>query len=93
MAFTSVTEPRKDSLIKYAETIGTEVIEINENTFNGNAKEFTWLAQLLYGQQLALELSKRLGTNPDTVRSGQYPYVGIADTKDTDSLPYPFKLQ
>jgi len=33
VAFTSVTEPRKDSLIKYAETVGTEVIEINENTF------------------------------------------------------------
>jgi len=74
VAFTSVTEPRKDSLIKYAETVGTEVIEINENTFNVISKEFTWLAQLLYGQQLALELSKRLGTNPDTVRSDQYPY-------------------
>jgi fructoselysine-6-P-deglycase FrlB-like protein len=74
VAFTSVTEPRKDSLIKYAETIGTEVIEINENTFNGIAREFTWLAQLLYGQQLALLLSKRLGTNPDTVRSDQSPY-------------------
>src|SRR2546422_1867906 len=52
VAFTSVSEPRKDSLLKYAETIGTEVIEINENTFNGIAKEFTLLAQLLYGQQL-----------------------------------------
>ena len=67
----SVTEPRKDSLIKYAETIGIEVIEINENTFNDIFKEFTWLAQLLYGQQLALELSKRIGTNSDTVRSDQ----------------------
>ena len=74
MAFTSMTEPRKDSLIKYAQTIGTEVIEINENTFNGVSKEFTWLAQLLYGQHLALELSKRLGTNPDTVRSDQFAY-------------------
>ena len=55
-------------------TIGTEVIEINENTFDGISREFTWLVQLLYGQQLALELSKRLGTNPDTVRSDQYPY-------------------
>ncbi|MGA9150279.1 MAG: hypothetical protein WBZ36_06860 [Candidatus Nitrosopolaris sp.] len=79
VAFTSVTEPRKDSLIKYAESIGTEVIEINENTFNGISKEFTWLAQLLYGQQLALELSKRLGTNPDTVRSDQYPYKHARD--------------
>jgi fructoselysine-6-P-deglycase FrlB-like protein len=79
VAFTSVTEPRKDSLVKYAETIGTEVIEINENTFNNIPKEFTWLAQLLYGQQLALELSKRLGTNPDTVRSDQYPYKHARD--------------
>ena len=60
-------------------TIGTEVIEIIENTFNGISKEFTWLAQLLYGQQLALELSKRLGTNPDTVRSDQYPYKHARD--------------
>jgi len=79
VAFTTVTETRKDSLIKYAETIGTEVIEINENTFNGISREFTWLAQLLYGQQLALELSKRLGTNPDTVRSDQYPYKHARD--------------
>jgi len=74
VAFTSVTEPRKDSLIKYAETIGTEIIEINESSFNGISNEFTWLAQLLYGQQLALELSKRLGTNPDTIRSDQFLY-------------------
>ena len=64
LSFTSITEPRKDSLVKYAETIG----------FNCIAKEFTWLAQLLYGQQLASELSKQLGTNPDTVRADQSPY-------------------
>jgi fructoselysine-6-P-deglycase FrlB-like protein len=74
VAFTSMIEPRKDSLIRYAETIGAEVVEINEKTFNGVSKEFTWLAQLLYGQQLALELSKRLATNPDSVRSDQSPY-------------------
>jgi fructoselysine-6-P-deglycase FrlB-like protein len=79
VAFTSVTETRKNSLIKYAETIGTEVIEINEDTFDGIFREYTWLAQLLYGQQLALELSKRLGTNPDTVRSDQYPYKHARD--------------
>lgn len=79
VAFTSVTETRKDSLIKYAGTIGTQVIEINEDTFDGISREFTWLAQLLYGQQLALELSKRLGTNPDTVRSDQYPYKHARD--------------
>ncbi len=79
VAFTSITEPRKDSLIKYAETIGAEVIEINEKKFNGISKEFTWLAQLLYGQQLALELSKSLGTNPDTVRADQSPYNEARD--------------
>ena len=60
-------------------TIGTEVIEINEDTFDGISREFTWLAQLIYGQQLALELSKILGTNPDTVRSDQYPYKHARD--------------
>jgi fructoselysine-6-P-deglycase FrlB-like protein len=79
VVFTSVIEPRNDNLIKYAKTIGTEVIEINENTFNSISREFTWFAQLLYGQQLALELSKRLGTNPDTVRSDQYPYKHARD--------------
>jgi fructoselysine-6-P-deglycase FrlB-like protein len=49
LAFTSITEPRKDSVVKYAETIGSEIIDINENTlgFNSIPKEFTWLAQLL----------------------------------------------
>ena len=76
LSFTSITEPRKDSLVKYAETIGSEIIDINENTlgFNCIPKEFTWLAQLLYGQQLALELSKQLGTNPDIVRADQSQY-------------------
>jgi hypothetical protein len=76
LAFISITEPRKDSLIKYTEAIGSEVIDINENTlgFNGIPKEFAWLVQLLYGQHLALELSKRLGTNPDTVRADESPY-------------------
>ena len=58
LAFTSVTEPRKESLLNYAKVIGSEVIEINEDTsgFNDIPKEFVWLAQLLYGQYMALEL-------------------------------------
>ncbi|HVH96201.1 MAG TPA: hypothetical protein VM682_04605 [Bacillus sp. (in: firmicutes)] len=32
------------------------------------------MAQLLYGQYLALELSRQLGTNPDSVRADQTPY-------------------
>ena len=79
LSFTSTSDPRKDSLIKYVETIGAEVIEINEKIFSGVSSEFTWLAQLLYGQQLALEFSKQLGTNPDTVRSHQSPYKEARD--------------
>ena len=41
VAFTSMTEPRKDSLIKYAQTIGTEVIEIN-------GKYIQWRFQRIY---------------------------------------------
>lgn len=37
-------------------------------------KEFNWLAQLIWGQQLALELAKKLNTNPDTVRKDQRIY-------------------
>jgi fructoselysine-6-P-deglycase FrlB-like protein len=82
LAFTSIREPRKDSLIKFAEVIESEVIEINEDTsdFNDISKEFAWLAQLLYGQHLALELSRKLGTDPDIVRADQSPY------KETRSL-------
>lgn len=76
LVFTSVIQPRRESLLTYAKVIGTEVIEINEDTscFNRIPKEFVWLAQLLYGQYLALELSRQLGTNPDSVRADQTPY-------------------
>jgi fructoselysine-6-P-deglycase FrlB-like protein len=76
LAFTSITELRKESLLNYAEAIGSEVIEINEDTsgFYDIPQEFVWLAQLLYGQYMALELSRRLGTNPDNVRADQSPY-------------------
>jgi glucosamine--fructose-6-phosphate aminotransferase (isomerizing) len=76
LAFTSVTQPRKESLLNYAKAIGSEVIEINEYTsgINDIPKEFSWLIQLLYGQYLALELSRKLGTDPDTVRADQSPY-------------------
>jgi hypothetical protein len=43
-------------------------------TFFSIPQEFGWLAQLLWGQQLALELSKELKTNPDTVREDQHIY-------------------
>ena len=76
LVFTSVIQPRRESLLIYAKVIGTEVIEINEDTsgFNRIPKEFVWLAQLLYGQYLALELSRQLRTNPDSVRADQTPY-------------------
>ncbi|MFZ0326992.1 MAG: hypothetical protein WBP64_04655 [Nitrososphaeraceae archaeon] len=76
LAFTSVMQPRKESLLNYAKVIGRGVIEINEDTsgFTGIPKDFTWSAHLLYGQHLALELSGQLGTNPDTVRTDQSPY-------------------
>jgi fructoselysine-6-P-deglycase FrlB-like protein len=77
IAFTSKSQNREDSLIKYVNTIGAELIEINENQqpFASLPKEFNWLAQLVWGQQLALELAKKLGTNPDTVRKDQIIYA------------------
>jgi hypothetical protein len=44
-------------LINYAKIVGSEAISIDEKTF-GVPQEFGWLAQLLWGQQLALELSR-----------------------------------
>lgn len=76
VAFTSESQNRHDMLIKYANAIGTELIEVNDQvSFISLPKEFNWLAQLIWGQQLALELAKQLGTNPDTVRGDQSIYA------------------
>jgi fructoselysine-6-P-deglycase FrlB-like protein len=71
--FSSVQEPRRAALINYAKTIGCEVLDIHEDSF-GLPKEFGWLGLLLWGQQLALELSRVLKTNPDTTRTDQRLY-------------------
>jgi fructoselysine-6-P-deglycase FrlB-like protein len=74
IVFSSLSESRRDILINYAKIVGSEVISIHEEKFVGVPQEFRWLAQLLWGQQLALELSKELKTNPDTVRADQNIY-------------------
>jgi len=79
IAFTSSSQDRQDSLIKYASTVGAELIEINDEwqhqSFTPSLKEFSWLAQLVWGQQLALQLARKVGTNPDTVRKDQSIYA------------------
>jgi glucosamine--fructose-6-phosphate aminotransferase (isomerizing) len=71
--FSSLQEPRREALINYAKTIGCEILDIHENLFDFQ-KEFSWLAQLLWGQHLALEISRVLKTNPDTTRGDQHLY-------------------
>lgn len=71
--FSSLHESRRETLIDYARIIDCEILDTNEEIF-GLPKEFGWLAQLVWGQQLALELSKKLKTNPDTARSDQHIY-------------------
>ena len=68
--FSSVQEPRREALISYAKTIGFDILDTHDNQFDIQ-KEFSWFAQLLWGQQLALELSRVLKTNPDTTRADQ----------------------
>ena len=77
IAFTSKSQYRQDTLIKYTNAIGAELMEINDEqqSFASLSYEFNWLAQLVWGQQLALELAKRVGTNPDTVRKDQVLYA------------------
>jgi glucosamine--fructose-6-phosphate aminotransferase (isomerizing) len=78
VAFTSKSQNRQDMLIKYANVVGAELIEINDEnqqSFALLSHEFNWFAQLVWGQQLALELAKKLGTNPDTVRKDQSIYA------------------
>ena len=73
LMFLSFSEPRRKSLMNYVRTIGSEVIDVHDNLFRV-PDEFKWLCQLVWGQFFALELSKKLGINPDTVRINQYPY-------------------
>lgn len=81
LVFASKSERRYDVLIRYVKTIGSEIIVIDEGYFSHKniPKEFSWLSQLLYGQQLALELSKICKTNPDTNRQDQSPYSEAAN--------------
>jgi hypothetical protein len=79
LIFSSLSEPRRESLIKYARTVGSEAIDIHDGLFDVTI-EFTWLCQLLWGQSLALELSKKLKTDPDSVRGDQYPYNKAKDS-------------
>lgn len=53
-------------MIKYAKTVGSEVIDIHDG-LSPVPTEFAWLCQLVWGQTLALELSKKLKINPDSV--------------------------
>lgn len=71
--FSPVKEARREALINYAQTIGCAVLDMHQELF-GLPEEFSWLAQLLWGQQLALELSRALKTNPDTARTDQPSY-------------------
>jgi fructoselysine-6-P-deglycase FrlB-like protein len=73
LIFSTISEHRTESLMKYARTIDSDIIDVHENLFRV-PEEFRWLCQLVWGQTLALELSKKLGTNPDTVRADLYPY-------------------
>lgn len=78
IAFTSKSQDRQDILSKYANAVGAEWIEINDKEellFTSLSDEFNWLAQLVWGQYLALELAKSYGTNPDKVRTDQQIYA------------------
>jgi fructoselysine-6-P-deglycase FrlB-like protein len=74
LIFSSLSEPRRKALMDYAKIVGSEVISTDEEKFMAVPKEFRWLAQLLWGQLLALGLSKELKTNPDSVRANQHVY-------------------
>ncbi|HET6717253.1 MAG TPA: SIS domain-containing protein [Nitrososphaeraceae archaeon] len=71
--FSSLLESRRHILERYGKAVGCEVICMDEEKF-ATPKEFRWLAQLVWGQQLASALSKQLNTNPDIAREDQYIY-------------------
>jgi glucosamine 6-phosphate synthetase-like amidotransferase/phosphosugar isomerase protein len=71
--FSSLLEPRRHTLMRNGKAVGCETICVDEEKFSG-PKEFGWLFHILWGQQLALDLSKLLNTNPDTAREDQHLY-------------------
>ena len=71
--FSSLLEPGRHTLMKYGKAVGCETISVDEEKFS-RPKEFRWLFHVLWGQQLALDLSKQLNTNPDTAREDQRLY-------------------
>jgi fructoselysine-6-P-deglycase FrlB-like protein len=71
--FSTLAESRRHMLANYGKVVGCEVICVDEERFS-TPKEFRWLAQLVWGQQLASALSKQMNTNPDTARGDQSIY-------------------
>ena len=59
LVVSSVSEPRRETLTKYAKTVGSEIIDIHDGLFRVPT-EFTWLCQLVWGQLFALGLVRLL---------------------------------
>ncbi|UPT75022.1 MAG: hypothetical protein M0D55_04720 [Elusimicrobiota bacterium] len=66
VAFSAPGEPRWADARRYLKTVGVPLTE---------ASSADWLAQILWGQRLAVAACRGLGVSPDTLRSDEPAYA------------------
>lgn len=72
-AFSSLREERWGALRRYLKTVGVPLIEVQAEAF-GVPPAGGWLWQLFWGQRLALDACRRLGIDPDSLRTQERRY-------------------
>ncbi len=65
VGFATVGETRWDAVHRYLDTIGVPFLDVANND---------WLAQILWGQRFTIDACRRLGIDPDDLRSQEPAY-------------------
>ena len=65
IGFSTVSETRWDDAHRYLDTVGVPFLDV------ANAD---WLAQILWGQRFTIDACRRLGIDPDDLRSQEPAY-------------------
>ncbi len=65
VGFSTVSETRWDAAHRYLDAIGVPFLDVASDD---------WLAQIFWGQRLTIDLCRRLGIDPDALRSNEPAY-------------------
>lgn len=65
IGFSNVRETRWDAAHRYLETVGVPFLDVANDD---------WLAQILWGQRFTIDACRRLGLDPDVLRSDEPAY-------------------